>query len=106
MQHRTETEDEIALEQLQQLRKIREEWTRCMADQDYETGGFMVPQLIKVTPADLDEWEIPEEDRDIWSGVPTAARLSAPGYLDCTEWYPIGSAADVRGFFEFMCFQG
>ena len=82
-------------------------WEECLEEYAEEVkAGFMKPQLIEANDLDLDDIkaENPDETEDdlkaTWSGIPLAARLSASGYLDCTDWSPIGSPDDVGMWFE------
>ena len=61
---------------------------------------FMVPQFHYVS--DVIEYIREEEDydADIWLDAVYAARLSAPGYMDCTDWHPIAGESDVDEFFR------
>ena len=63
---------------------------------EYSDDEFMQPQIIpghalsgEEIPADYDD-DLPL----FW------ARLSAPGYMDCTDWTAINSNSDIDMFFE------
>ena len=67
----------------------------AQADEYVDCDAFMQPQLV----GSLSKEEMPEgigfEDIPLFW-----ARLSAPGYLDCTEWTPINNNSDVDSFYE------
>lgn len=61
-------------------------WTTLDVSQAWEAlnDGFMVPDIERLSAAEVREYlelEAEDEAEPGWY-----ARLSAPGYLDCTEW--------------------
>ena len=63
-----------------------------------DPAAFMQPQLINGNQ--LTKEELPEGWED-WNTLPMFwARLSAPGFLDCTDWAPINDHGDIEYFFE------
>lgn len=80
-------------------------WELC----DSAPSRFMVPELdapqrlwacdgpygtMILTADDVSEGMTLE-----FVGIGARIRLSAPGYLDCTEWSPVADVADVEQFF-------
>lgn len=60
---------------------------------------------IVVYPADMfsaewvaEEWDRPIEDVEIIEGY--GARLSAPGYMDCTEWSVFNTPAEAQAYLD------
>jgi hypothetical protein len=76
--------------------EILDAWQRGLDTYATEIeSGFMKPQLCRVT-IDM----MPADEIEFWTDAVVAARLSADGYLDCTEWIPIFSRYDVEYFFR------
>jgi len=65
---------------------IIEQFNICREDPDYDVDGFMKPQLNQI------------------AGV-YQMRLSAPGFMDCTDWEWVNTPNDVKDFFERWCLQ-
>jgi hypothetical protein len=60
-------------------------------------GAFMLPQWDDFDP-DLIDWQS-EDDRETCSAV-IMVRLSASGYLDCSDWTPISGCCDLDQWFD------
>lgn len=80
--------------------KILEKYQECMKNTEYETNRFMQPQIEDAQ--EILEFLEPEEQEN-FDGAPYAIRLSARGYMDCTEWQPIFDENDIVRFFDTFC---
>lgn len=65
---------------------------------------FFPVELIGKEPADSDAFELYCEGQVLsWEKIEGfGARLSAPGYLDCTEWTVFSSESDAEAYLENM----
>lgn len=84
------------------MEKIIETFEKCMNNEKYETNGFMRPEIV--VASEIIEY-IPDEEKEIFDGAKCALRLSAQGYLDCTDWTPISNCRDVYQFFNTFCLE-
>jgi len=76
-------------------------YTDCIYSEDYETNGFMKPQMY--TSEEMDFPLILEDNPEFSTDAPFYIRLSARGFLDCTDWVPVYSGQDVKDWFELYC---
>lgn len=92
---------------------IESKWDE-LVDQYFKPGDFMKPQLNygRYYIGDSNDgyficwWDEIEDIRKIHKitlltkHTGLCARLSASGYMDCTDWTPINSEQDVEDFME------
>ena len=69
----------------------------------YDFGGFMSPEW---TPTEEILEYVEDEDKEAFEDAPLSIRLSAPGYLDCSEWMPIRNKDDIREFADIYSLDG
>ena len=85
------------------MEKIIRTFEKCMNNKKYETNGFMRPEIVVALEAATEY--MPDEEKEIFDGAKCAMCLSAPGYLDCTDWTPISNCRDVYQFFNDFCLE-
>jgi len=82
-----------------QVDEMRSAIQKAEADFPGLFSGSMVPEVQEVDDIRQFLYQL-DYDPDTWDGVPFAARLQMPGYLDATDWTPIGNGEDFREWCE------
>jgi hypothetical protein len=70
---------------------IQGKWLQIETD----AGTWFIPEDLGMDPADCVEGEI-TEDPEVITGV--GVRLSAPGYMDCTDWCVFDTMTEARNY--------
>lgn len=71
---------------------IKDKWLQIETD----AGTWFIPEDLGMDPADCVEGEI--EETEVITGY--GARLSAPGFMDCTDWCVFDTLAEARSYIE------
>ena len=79
-------------------KQIEERFNNNMEHHDF-SGSFMTPQIDDT--ADL--VAMIGEDHDLDIDAPYHIRLSARGYMDCTDWEPVTGPDCLDAWFDLWC---